>query len=40
MSNYDDQMIELEIRELWLNLGEGVLKEMEEDLDLPFGDET
>lgn len=33
MSNYDDQMIELETREMWLNLGEGVLKEMEEDLD-------
>lgn len=33
MSNYDDQMINLEIREMWLNLGEGVLREMEEDLD-------
>lgn len=33
MSNYDDQMIELETREMWLNLGEGVIREMEEDLD-------
>ena len=33
MYNYDDQMIELETREMWLNLGEGVLREMEEDLD-------
>lgn len=33
MSNYDDQMIELETREMRLNLGEGVLREMEEDLD-------
>ena len=33
MSNYDDQMIELETREIWVNLGEGVLREMEEDLD-------
>lgn len=31
MSNYDDQMIELETREVWLNQGEGVLREMEED---------
>lgn len=33
MSNYDDQMIELEIRETWRNQGEEVLREMEEDLD-------
>lgn len=33
MSNYDGQMIELEIREIWQNQGEGVLREMEEDLD-------
>lgn len=33
MSNYDEQMIELETREFWLNLGERVLREMEEDLD-------
>lgn len=33
MINYDEQMIELETREMWLNLGEGVLREMEEDLD-------
>lgn len=33
MSNYDEQIIELETREMWLDLGEGVLKEMEEDLD-------
>lgn len=32
MEKYDDQMIDLETRELWLNLGEGVLREMEEDL--------
>lgn len=31
MSDYDDQMIDLEIREMWLVLGEGVLREMEED---------
>jgi hypothetical protein len=33
MSNYDDQMIELETREMWLNQGESVLREMEEDLE-------
>ena len=33
MSNYDDQMIDLETREMWLDLGEGVLREMEEDLE-------
>ena len=33
MSNYDDQMIDLEIREVWQNQGERVLREMEEDLD-------
>lgn len=33
MSNYDDQMIDLETRELWSDLGEGVLREMEEDLE-------
>lgn len=33
MSNYDDQMIELETREMWLNHGEGVLREMEEGLE-------
>lgn len=33
MSNYDDQMINLEIREIWQNRGEEVLREMEEDLD-------
>ena len=33
MSNYDDQMIDLETREVWVNQGERVLKEMEEDLD-------
>lgn len=33
MSNYDNQMIELETREMWLNQGESVLREMEEDLD-------
>ena len=33
MSDYDDQMIELETRKMWLNQGESVLKEMEEDLD-------
>ena len=33
MNNYDDQMIDLETREMWLNLGEGVLREMEEDLE-------
>lgn len=32
MGNYDDQMIDLETREMWLNLGEEVLREMEEDL--------
>lgn len=33
MSNYDDQMIDLETREVWLDQGEGVLREMEEDLE-------
>lgn len=33
MSNYDDQMIELETREMWLDQGESVLREMEEDLE-------
>ena len=33
MSNYDNQMIDLETREMWLNLGEEVLREMEEDLE-------
>lgn len=33
MSNYDDQMIDLEIREIWQNQGEGVLREMEEGLE-------
>ena len=33
MSNYDDQIIELETREMWLNQGESVLREMEEDLE-------
>lgn len=33
MSNYDAQMIDLEIREMWQNQGEGVLREMEEDLE-------
>ena len=31
MNNYDDQMIGLETREMWVDLGEGVLREMEED---------
>ena len=33
MSNYDDQMIDLGIREIWQNQGESVLREMEEDLE-------
>ena len=33
MSNYDDQMIDLETREVWQNQGESVLREMEEDLE-------
>lgn len=33
MNNYDDQMIDIEIREMWQNQGEGVLREMEEDLE-------
>ena len=33
MSNYDDQMIELETKKMWVDLGEGVLREMEEDLE-------
>ena len=33
MYNYDDQMINLEIREMWQNQGEGLLREMEEDLE-------
>jgi hypothetical protein len=33
MSNYDDQMIELETREMWKDQGERVLREMEEDLE-------
>lgn len=33
MSNYDEQMIELETREVWLDQGESVLREMEEDLE-------
>ena len=33
MSNYDDQMIDLETREMWRSQGEGVLREMEEDLE-------
>ena len=33
MNNYDDQMIDLETREMWLNQGESVLREMEEDLE-------
>lgn len=33
MNNYDDQMIDLETREIWLNQGEAVLREMEEDLE-------
>lgn len=33
MNNYDDQMIDLEIREMWQNQGEGVLREMEENLE-------
>ena len=33
MNNYDDQMIGLEIRKIWQHQGEGVLREMEEDLD-------
>lgn len=33
MSNYDGQMIDLEVREMWQNQGEGVLREMEEDLE-------
>ena len=33
MSNYDDQMIDLETKEMWLNQGESILREMEEDLE-------
>lgn len=33
MSNYDDQMIELETREIWSDQGEGILRGMEEDLE-------
>lgn len=33
MSNYDNQMIDLETREMWQNQGERVLREMEEDLE-------
>ena len=33
MNNYDDQMIDLETREMWENQGEGVSREMEEDLE-------
>ena len=33
MNNYDNQMIDLEIREIWQNHGEGVLREMEENLE-------
>lgn len=38
MSKAEDSIIGTEIRDYWLELGEGVLKEMEEDLDLLFGD--
>lgn len=33
MSNYDDQMIDLETKEMWVNQGESILREMEEDLE-------
>lgn len=33
MNNYDDQMIEMETREIWEKHGEGIIREMEEDLE-------